>query len=106
MNPSDWTFPRPFPSHRGPVMAPNGVVATAHPLASAAGLDVQRRGGNFMDSALAAAAVLNVVEPYNSNLGGDVFMIVHEAARVRRAERERHRSRYGDTGSVPGRYPD
>ncbi len=81
MNPSDWTFPRPFPSHRGPVMAPNGVVATAHPLASAAGLDVQRRGGNFMDSALAAAAVLNVVEPYNSNLGGDVFMIVHEAAR-------------------------
>lgn len=77
---ADWSaLPRPYPVHRGPVMAANGMIATAHPLASATGLDVLQRGGTFMDAALAAAAVLNVVEPYNSNLGGDVFMIVHDA---------------------------
>ena len=61
-------------------MGTNGMVASAHPLASSAGMDVLRRGGSFMDAALAMAAVLNVVEPYNSNLGGDVFMIVYDAA--------------------------
>jgi len=76
----NWTFPRPFPVHRADVMAAGGVIASAHPLATSAGVDVLRRGGSFMDAALATAAVLNVVEPYNSNLGGDVFMIVHDAA--------------------------
>ena len=73
-----WTFPRPFEVRRGVVMGSNGIVASAHPLASSTGLDVLRRGGSFMDAALAMAAVLNVVEPYNSNLGGDVFMIVYD----------------------------
>jgi gamma-glutamyltranspeptidase / glutathione hydrolase len=60
-------------------MGMNGAIGTAHPLATATGLHVLQQGGNFMDAALAAAAVLNVTEPYNSNLGGDVFMIVHDA---------------------------
>lgn len=76
-----WSFPRPYPVHRGPVMAANGMVASAHPLATATGVDVLRRGGTFIDAALATAAVLNVVEPYNSNLGGDVFLIVYDAKR-------------------------
>lgn len=74
-----WTFPRPMATDRGVVMGSNGMVASAHPLATGAGVDVLRRGGSFMDAALATAAMLNVVEPYNSNLGADVFMIVYDA---------------------------
>ncbi len=77
----DWSFPRPYPVHRGAVMAANGMVASAHPLATSTGVDVLRRGGTFIDAALATAAVLNVVEPYNSNLGGDVFLIAYDAKR-------------------------
>ncbi|HDS74677.1 MAG TPA: gamma-glutamyltransferase, partial [Firmicutes bacterium] len=76
-----WSISRPYPVHRGAVMATNGMVASAHPLATATGVDVLRRGGNFIDAALATAAVLNVVEPYNSNLGGDVFLIAYDAKR-------------------------
>lgn len=73
-----WPVSRPT-TFRGVVMGSHGMVASAHPLASSTGIDVLRRGGSFMDAALAVAAVLNVVEPYNSNLGGDVFMIVYDA---------------------------
>ncbi|MBW3623414.1 MAG: gamma-glutamyltransferase [Armatimonadetes bacterium] len=66
-------------THRGLVCAPRGVIATAHPLASAAGLRVLRDGGNALDACIAAAAVLNVVEPYNSHLGGDVFIQFYSA---------------------------
>jgi gamma-glutamyltranspeptidase/glutathione hydrolase len=64
-----------FQQARTPVYAREGMVATAHPLATAAGLDALRRGGNAMDAAIAAALTTAVVLPAMCGLGGDVFFI-------------------------------
>ena len=64
---------------RSVVMARHGVIATSQPLATAAGLRVLQEGGNAIDAAVTAAAVLSVVEPTMNGPGGDLFAIVYSA---------------------------
>ncbi|MBI3998191.1 MAG: gamma-glutamyltransferase [Armatimonadetes bacterium] len=62
---------------RSMVLARRGMVASGHPLAAAAGLQVLGAGGNAVDAAIATAGVLGVAQPMMSGLGGDTFMLVY-----------------------------
>jgi gamma-glutamyltranspeptidase/glutathione hydrolase len=58
----------------------NGLVATDHHLATAAGLDVLREGGTAVDAAVTAAAVCAVTQPHRTSIGGDLFALVYDAS--------------------------
>jgi gamma-glutamyltranspeptidase / glutathione hydrolase len=64
---------------RSEVMARNGMVTTSQPLAAETGLEILRKGGNAVDAAVATAAVLNLMEPMNVGLAGDMFAIIYTA---------------------------
>ncbi|MHB8134091.1 MAG: gamma-glutamyltransferase [Anaerolineaceae bacterium] len=68
-----------FSSHRSPVYGSKGMVASSQPLATAAGLEILRTGGNAASAAVAVAAALNVTEPTSTGLGGDVFVLYYSA---------------------------
>ena len=69
----------PYETLRSPAMGLRGVVATSQPLAANAGLDILKKGGNAIDAAVATAAVLTLVEPNSTSLGGDAFIMVYLA---------------------------
>src|SRR5215471_281624 len=74
--------PQPEPGRwqaRSMVTTKFGIVATSQTLASAAGAHILEMGGNAIDAAIAANAVLGVVEPMSDGIGGDLFAIVYEA---------------------------
>jgi gamma-glutamyltranspeptidase/glutathione hydrolase len=89
------------------------MVAADHPLAVGAGMQVLREGGSAVDAALACAAVLTVVQPHWSHLGGDLFLLAYDAGsgRVRAvnasgiAPRAATRERYDNKGGIPRRGP-
>ena len=62
-----------------PAYKPSGMVAAANPLAVDAGLRVLRQGGTAVDAAVAVQAVLSLVEPQSSGLGGGAFMVFYDA---------------------------
>ncbi|MCZ8252218.1 MAG: gamma-glutamyltransferase family protein [Hylemonella sp.] len=71
----NFNYSNPYPSTRLPVFARN-VVTTSHPLAAQAGLRMLQKGGNAVDAAIAAAAVITLTEPVSNGLGSDAFAIL------------------------------
>lgn len=79
---------------RSEILARHGMAATSQPLATQVALDILKKGGTAMDAAIAANAVLGLVEPASCGIGGDIFAIVWDAG---------SRQLYGFNGS--GRAP-
>jgi gamma-glutamyltranspeptidase/glutathione hydrolase len=68
-------YHNPYPTTRLPVFARN-IVSTSHPLGAQAGLRMMYKGGNAVDAAIAAAAVMTICEPVSNGLGSDAFAIL------------------------------
>ena len=69
-----------YPSIHSPAVGEKGMVVSQNALASQTGADILRRGGNAVDAAVAMGFVLAVTLPRAGNIGGDGFMLVHDAA--------------------------
>ncbi|PVI05126.1 gamma-glutamyltranspeptidase [Periconia macrospinosa] len=84
MSPNVYPHPEPqflhFPSRRSVVHSTKGIVSCTQPLATAAGLEALRKGGNAADAAVAVAAALNVTEPGSTGIGGDMFCLFYDAS--------------------------
>ncbi len=80
---------------RSEILAQNGMAATSQPLATQVALDILKKGGSAMDAAIAANAMLGLVEPQACGIGGDVFAIIWDA---------KTKKLYGFNGS--GRAPE
>lgn len=93
-------------------LPPSAAIATAHPLATAAGMEVLEAGGNAFDAAVAITAAIGVVEPYGSGLGGGGFWLLHRQSDSHQvmidgremAPGEAHRDLYLDANGdvIPG----
>ncbi|KAM6498401.1 gamma-glutamyltranspeptidase [Amanita muscaria] len=68
-----------FPSRRSVVYGTKGMVSSSQPLATEAGLEILRKGGNAADAAVAVSAALNVAEPSCCGIGGDAFCLFYNA---------------------------
>src|SRR5450756_2055056 len=66
---------------RPPTLAPRGMVACPHALASEAGVEILKAGGSAVDAAIAASAALSVIYPHMTGLGGDAFWLIYDAKR-------------------------
>ncbi|TFZ07921.1 gamma-glutamyltransferase family protein [Ramlibacter humi] len=103
-------FHNPYPTTRIPVFARN-VVSTSHPLAAQAGLRILWSGGNAVDAAIAAAAVMTVCEPVSNGLGSDAFAILWDGQQLHGLNAsgyapqawtpEYFRKKYGDGAATP-----
>ncbi len=89
---------------RSRVATKYGIVAASQPLAARAGVQILERGGNAVDAAIAANAVMGLVEPQSNGIGGDLFAIVYQArtGSTPRAQRGRLGAGGADAGAAQG----